>query len=114
MGREGVVDKAGGKAHALALTLFADGIVDIGAVQRIQRGGQALHIRAADGTPPQHSGQQRVGRRCLSLQRCDQLHGHAAGFEALCGQIRQKHVLHDLPSIIKHSQYLRCKYSISI
>ena len=110
MGREGVVDKAGSKTHTLALTLFADGIVDIGAVQRIQRGGQALHIRAADGAPPQHGG----GRRCLSLQRCDQLHGHAAGFEALCGQIRQKHILHDLPSIIKHSQYLRCKYSFSI
>ena len=114
MGREGVVDKAGSKTHTLALALFADGIVDIGAVQRIQRGGQALHIRAADGTPPQHSGQQRVGRRCLPLQRRDQLHGHAAGFEALCGQIRQKYILHDLPSIIKHSHYLRYKYAFII
>ena len=61
MGREGVVDESGRKAHALTLALLAHGIVDIGAIQRVQRRRQALHIRVPDGAPPHNGGQQRVG-----------------------------------------------------
>ena len=104
MGREGVVDESGRKAHALALALLAHGIVDIGAIQRVQRRGQALHIRVPDGAPPHNGRQQRVGRRRLPAQRRDEIQRQTARLEMLCGQIRQEHVLHDLPAVFIHSE----------
>ena len=108
MGREGVVDESGRKAHALALALLAHGIVDIGAIQRVQRSGQALHIRVPDGAPPHNGGQQRVGRCRLPAQRRDEIQRQTARLEMLCGQIRQEHVLHDLPAVLKHSPTSWC------
>ena len=97
MGREGVVDESGRKAHALAFALLAHGIVDIGAIQRVQRRRQALHIRVPDGAPPHNGGQQR-----------DEIQRQTARLEMLCGQIRQEHVLHDLPAVFKHSPTSWC------
>ena len=112
-GREGVVDEPGGEAHALALALLADGVVHRCAVEGVQRGGQALHVRAAHRTAAQHGGQQRVGGGRLPAQASDKVQRQAAGFEFTGGQIRQEHVLHDLPTVFIHrtTSVLRYKHT---
>ena len=65
-GGEAVVDKAGHKAHALILAFLADRVVDAGAIQPVQSGGQTPHVGIGHGATPQHSGQQGVsGGRLL-------------------------------------------------
>ena len=99
-----VVDNRGYKAHTLALALLADRIIDLRAVQGIQRSGQTLHIRAAHGTAPQHRRQQRVGGGRLLLQRRHQMGAENTGLEFTGRQICQKHILHDLFSMLVHSK----------
>ena len=101
---EGIVNDGGHEAHTLALALLADGVVDLGAVEGVQRGGQALHIRTAHGAPPQHGGQQRVGGGVLPAQRRHQVGAEHAGLEFTGRQIRQKDVLHDLFSMLVHGK----------
>ena len=60
-------------ADALTLALLPQGIVDGGAVKRVQGGGQTLHIGTAHGAPAQHGGQKGVEGCGGSIQPGDEV-----------------------------------------
>ena len=95
-GGKGVVDALCHEAHALPLPFLANGIVDGGAVEGVQGGAEALHVRVAHGAPAQHRRHQGVIPRRLPAQVGDELHAEQARFELALVQVREIHVLHDL------------------
>ena len=106
-GGEAVVHYRGHKADALALRPFADGGVDLCAVELVHGGGQLLDIRTAHGAPLEHQRQQRAAGRRLPAQGRDELRGKAAGFELFGRQIGEIYPVHDLAAGLLHMRHLQ-------
>ena len=78
---KGIVNEAGHKAHTLALSLFADGIGDLRAIEPVQLRAEQLHVRKAHRSAAQNRRNQRVGRGVFPAQRCDKLGRQQPRFE---------------------------------
>ena len=92
-GSEAIVDQACNKANALILAFFAHSIVDTGAIESVQVGSHASHIREGNRAAAKNGAQQRIGRGSLFPQGNDKLGREQAGLKFAGPQIGEVHAL---------------------
>ena len=90
----GVVDEAAHKAHALALTLLADGVVQLRAVEPVQAGADGPHVRRAHGAPAEHRRQQGPDGGAAPVQRRQEMGAQEPGFELSRREVGEADPLH--------------------
>ena len=95
-----VINERGHKAHALALPLLADGVVNLRAVESIEGGGEGFHIGIFRRAAAQHRRQQGVQRGRLLSKRRDEMGAQKPSLKFLCRKVGQKHTGHKFTSVL--------------
>ena len=90
----GVVNEAAHKAHALALALLADGVVQLRAVEPVQSGTDGPHVRRAHGAPAEHRRQQGPDGGAAPVQRRQEMGAQEPGFELSRREVGEADPLH--------------------
>ena len=90
----GVVNETAHEAHALALALLADGVVQLGAVEPVQPGADGPHVRRAHGAPAEHRRQQGPDGGAAPVQRRQEMGAQEPGFELSRREVGEADPLH--------------------